>query len=285
MEPSQSHTPGESAVEERANVNLQQNLPALTEAYRNKFGNEISTDNAREIVSPEYAASKEGRTQWGRATQKPASALADHLYEQGIRNPDPSRPRIVVFTSGGTGAGKTTALRNNPDLTDGAQFMYDSNLGSKKSSVQKIDSARNAGNQVRIIHVLRDPVQALTGGVLPRAMDEGRVVDLDAHARMYRDSTENIRYLARRYVNDPGVHIGIVDNRAGEAKVVPIEVVVGIRYSTNDLLPKLRAALENEYAQGRISEPVYRATLGPSSPEATGGVPRDSGPSGPPEGG
>src|ERR1017187_991466 len=137
MEPSQSHTPGESAVEERANVNLQQNLPALTEAYRNKFGNEISTDNAREIVSPEYAASKEGRTQWGRATQKPASALADHLYEQGIRNPDPSRPRIVLFTSGGTGAGKTTALRNNPDLTDGAQFMYDSNLGSKKSSVQK----------------------------------------------------------------------------------------------------------------------------------------------------
>src|ERR1017187_977342 len=69
MEPSQSHTPGESAVEERANVNLQQNLPALTEAYRDKFGNEISTDNAREIGSPEYAASKEGRTQWGRATQ------------------------------------------------------------------------------------------------------------------------------------------------------------------------------------------------------------------------
>jgi hypothetical protein len=43
-------------------------------------------------------------------------------------------------------------------------------------------------------------------------MDEGRVVDLDAHARMYRDSTENIRYLARRYVNDPGVHIGIVES-------------------------------------------------------------------------
>src|ERR1019366_3692476 len=234
-----------------------------------------------EIVSPEYAASKEGRTQWGRATQKPASALADHLYEQGIRNPDPSRPRIVVFTPGGTGAGKTTALRNNPDLTDGAQFMYDSNLGSKKSSVQKIDSARNAGNQVRIIHVLRDPVQALTGGVLPRAMDEGRVVDLDAHARMYRDSAENIRYLARHYANDPGVDISILDNRGGGAKPVPIEVAAGIRYSTTELRPQLRAALENEYSNGRISEPVYRATLGSSSPEAPGGVSRNPGSSGP----
>jgi hypothetical protein len=285
MEPSTDLTPEESGVEQRAHANLRQNLAALAEAYRSKFGNEISTDNAREIVSPEYAASREGRTQWSRATQKPAGALADHLFEQALQHPDPAKPRVVVMTAGGTGAGKTTALRSNPDLSEGAQFVYDSNLGSKKSSVQKIDAARNAGNQVRIIHVLRDPMEALTGGVLPRAMEEGRVVDLDAHARMYRDSTENIRYLARHYANDPGVDIRIVDNRTGEAKVVRIEYVGGIRYSTNDLRPKLRAALENEYAQGRISEPVYRATLGPSSAEASGGVPRDSGPGGPPAGG
>jgi hypothetical protein len=282
MEPSQSLTLDEIAVEERARVNLRQNLAALTEAYRSKFGNEISTDNAREIVSPEYAASRDARTLWSRATQKPAGALADHLYGEGIRNPDPAKPRIVVFTSGGTGVGKTTALRDNPELTDGAQLIYDSNLGSKRSSVHKIDAARNAGNQVRIVHVLRDPVEALTRGVLPRAMEEGRVVDLDAHARMCRDSTENIRYLSRRYANDPGVYIGVVDNRAGDAKVVSFEVVRGIRYSTSDLRPKLRAALENEYAQGRISEPVYRATLGPSSPEAPGSVPSDSGPGTPP---
>ena len=285
MEPSSRLTVVETAVEQRAYVNLQENLPALAEAYRSKFGNEISTDNAREIVSPEYAASRDGRTRWSRATQKPAGALADRLYDEGIRSPDPSKPQIVLFTSGGTGAGKTTALKNNPDLADGVALVFDSNLGSRSSSIRKIDAARNAGNQVRIIHVLRDPVEALTGGVLPRAMDEGRVVDLEAHARMYRDSAENIRYLARRYAGDPYVYIGIVDNRAGEAKVVPIEVIGGIRYSTSDLRPKLRAALENEYAQGRISEPVYRATLGPSSAEAPGGVPSDFRPGSPPESG
>jgi hypothetical protein len=285
MEHATTLTPEESLVEQRTRANLEQNRAALAEAYWRKFGNEISTDNAREIVSPEYAASKEGRTRWSRATQKPAGALAEHLFEQALQHPDPARPRVVLMTSGGTGAGKTTALRSNPDLSEGVQFVYDSNLGSKKSSVQKIDAARGAGNQVRIIHVLRNPVEALTGGVLPRAMEEGRVVDLDAHARMYRDSTENIRYLTRRFASDPGVDIRIVDNRTGEARVVPIEDIGGIRYSTSDLRSKLRAALENEYDQGRISEAVYRATLGPPSAEAPGGVPRDSGPGGPQAGG
>jgi len=49
-------SPEETAVEERARANVRQNAPALAEAYHKKFGNEISTDNAREIVSPEYAA-------------------------------------------------------------------------------------------------------------------------------------------------------------------------------------------------------------------------------------
>lgn len=281
VEPANDLKAEEREIERRATDNLQQNLPGLVEEYRKKYGSEISTDNARDIVSPEYAESAEGATRWSRATQRPAGALADYLYEDSLRNPDASKPRVVVFTSGGTGAGKTTALRQNSDLARDARFLFDSNLVSKKSSLQKIDAARAAGNEVRIVHVIRDPVDALAGGVLPRAMDEGRVVDLDAHARMYRDSAENLRYLARRYAGDPGVKIRAIDNRGQTARVVPLDVAYGIRYSTSDLLPKLRSALETEYVQGRISEQVYRATLGASSPETSGGVPRDLGPGSP----
>ena len=248
---------------------VRENSAALADAYRQKFGCEISTDNAREIVSPEYAASRENRTRFSAATQRPAGQLADYLFADALRNPDAGKPRIVLMTAGGTGAGKTTGLASNPELSD-AQFVFDSNLGSKKSAVQKIEAAKSAGNRVRIIYVHRDPVEALINGVLPRAMENGRVVGLDAHARMYRDSAENIRYLIRKYSGDPDVRFRAVDNsRFGEPpRLMPLEKTADIRYSTNDLRPKLRAAVENAYAAGRISESVYRATLGPPSPEA-----------------
>ncbi len=167
-----SLTPEEQDVEPRAFDNLKNNLPALAKDYERKFGNEVSTDNAREIVSPEYAASKEARTRWSAATQRPAGALADYLFEQALQHVDPDKPRVVAMTAGGTGAGKTTAVSLSRALTD-VQFVYDSNLSSRESSVQKIEAAKSAGNQVEILFVHRDPVEALTGGVLPRG-HEGR---------------------------------------------------------------------------------------------------------------
>jgi hypothetical protein len=273
----------EEEVERRAWEAIRNNLPALVEAYKRKFGTEIGTDNAREIVSAEYAASTEARTRWSRATQKPAGALSDHLFEDALRNPDPSRPPVVIFTAGGTGAGKTTSLAFDPEISD-VQFVYDSNLGGKKSSVRKIDAARAAGNQVQIIFTHRDPVEALTGGVLPRAMNEGRAVDLEAHARMYRDSAENFGYLIRKYSADPNVIFWAFDNTSGPGATrrMPLESAAKIRYSTNELRPRLLAALEQEYAAQRISGAVYRATLGSSRREASGGIPRDPGPDLPP---
>ncbi len=278
-------TEEEAAVELRAFDRVRQNAPALAAEYFGKFGNEISTDNAREIVSPEYAAGREARTQLTRATRKPAAALSEHLFDEALKNPDSSKPRVVILTAGGTGAGKTSVLRGNSDLA-AVQFVYDSNLSSKKSSVARIESARAAGNRVMVLFVKREPVDALTGGVLPRAMEEGRIVDLEAHARVYRDAAVNLAYLTRKYANCPDVRFTAFDNTQGpgRARLVSVEETAGIRYSTNELRPLLRAALDNEYANGRISEAVYRATLGSSSPAAPGGVPCDPGP-GPKAGG
>ena len=190
-------TPEEAALEQRASDRVRGNAPVLAEEYSRKFGNEIGTDNAREIVAPEYAASKEARTRWSRATRKAAAALSDYLFDEALRHPDLEKPRVVLMTAGGTGAGKTTALRASPAFKH-AQFIYDSNLSSKKSSVARIEAAKAAGNQVEILFVHRDPVEALTGGVLPRAMDEGRIVDLEAHARgLLRPARERDERLAR----------------------------------------------------------------------------------------
>jgi hypothetical protein len=193
---------------------------------------------------------------------------------------------VVVLTAGDTGAGKTTALRASPRLAENAQYIDDSNLSSKKSSVQKIGAAKAAGNRVEIVFAHREPVGALTGGVLPRAMQEGRVVGLDAHARMYRDAAENLAYLMRKYSGDPNVHFRAVDKTGGvgQTRMMPLEEAGKIRYSPNELAPQLRAALEKEYAAGTISKAVYRATLRSSSPGTPRGVERHPGPGDPPAG-
>lgn len=68
VEPAKDLTPDERAVERRATDNLTRNLFRLVGEYRNKYGTEISTDNARDIVSSDYAESSEAATKWSRAT-------------------------------------------------------------------------------------------------------------------------------------------------------------------------------------------------------------------------
>ena len=266
---------------------VRQNLPALVEAYRRQFGNEFSTDNAREIVSPEYAASREGRTRWSNATLRPASQLASHLFREALSHPDPHKPRVVVMTAGGPGAGKTSSLRALRGLAD-AQFIYDGNLANRASSVRSIEAAKAAGNQVEVRFVRRNPVVALVNGVLPRAMDErnGRIVTLPAHARLHAEAAENFVYLADKYKGDPHVRFQAIDNSGalGEARPISVEEAARTRYTKDELLPQLHEALEQEYANGRISEAVYRATLGASSPGAMGGPPRNPGLGGTPSG-
>ncbi len=262
-------TPEESEVERRAFDRLQQNLSALVEAYGKKFGNELSTDNAREIVSPEYAASREGRTRWSNACLRPAAQLAGHLFREALRHPEPGKPRLVVMTAGGSGAGKTSSLRALAGLMD-AQLIYDGNLANRAASMRSIEAAKAAGNDVRIVFVRRNPVVALVNGVLPRAMDErnGRIVTLDAHARLHADAAENFAYLADRYKADPRVGFIALDNSGAlrEARPISVEEAARTRYTKDELLPQLREALEQEYADGRISEAVYRATLGAFAP-------------------
>lgn len=104
------------------------------------------------------------------------------------------------------------------------------------------------------------------GVVHSRAVDPSRSFTPEEAAVEQRASDrvrQNPAGLAEEYVRKFGNEIGTDNAR---------EI---IRYSIDELRPKLRAALEKEYSNGRISEPVYRATLGPSSPEAPGGVSSD----------
>ncbi len=233
-------------------------------------GKVLNTDVAREL-SPDYLADRTKSA----AVHEPASYFVKRLYEQRLAEIQPGES--VLFSSGGTGAGKTTGINNVPAaraMFEDAAIVYDTNMNKLESSIKKIEQALAAGADVQIMHVQRDPVEALVHGALPRAARQaqefgtGRTVPLKAHAETHRGAAQVIQQLAEKYKDDPRVSISVIDNTRGKggARLTDLGFVRGFDYT--DVERKLYEALKQQYDAGAIPESVYRATAGDADPGA-----------------
>lgn len=277
----------DTQIEERFRARLTDKPAAMTE-YAALEGSDngriLNTDLAREL-SPDYVADRTRSA----AVHEPASALVKEMYAQKLaEDPAAGQDPLVVFSAGGTGAGKSVglnaALEANPDLQR-AQIVYDTNLNRLESATQKIDQALAAGKRVHVIYTARDPVTALTQGALPRAMRMGRTVPLVEHAKTHVGAAEAIGAIAEHYKDDQRVTVTAVDNTGarGEQRIIPVSKVAKLDYNATH--EALSAALEAEFAAGRISDPVYQGTAGraPAAGSADSGgggggpAPRDHG--------
>lgn len=241
-------------------------------------GKILNTDIAREL-SPDYLAD---RTQ-SAAVHEPASWFMKKLFGTMLTETPPmGAEREVLFTGGGTGAGKTSSLAQIAEARSAlgrAHIIFDSNLNNYESAVAKIEQAIGAGHKVNILYTWRDPVDAFVNGTLKRSMHQeadygsGRTVPLQVHAETHTQGYETVGRLEERYRGHPDVAIRIIDNSRGPGNAVllsSIKEVKGTNTAYNPLLGKLHEQLEQQFAAGRISEPVYQATLGHAGVSETG---------------
>lgn len=238
-------------------------------------GKVLNTDIAREL-SPMYSASKDTRSRLAQAVHEPASYLVKEMYREKLAEaPKEGEDPMVLFTAGGAGAGKSTAIAGLPGmskLANRAQIIYDTNMNNYRNSLQKINQALDAGKRVNMVYVARDAVDALKYGTLPRAMRMGRTVVLPEHIKTHVGSADVVQKLAAHFKGDDRVQIRVIDNSGskGTQRVVPLSFVRKLDY--NNLSDRLTAALDQEHASGRISDAVYRGTLGQDA--AQGGAAR-----------
>lgn len=230
-------------------------------------GRILNTDLAREL-SPEYRLDRTRSA----AVHEPASWLVKRMYERKLQEaPGAGQDDLVVFSAGGTGAGKSTGLQLDPSAAR-AQIIYDTNMNSLEGSITKIEQALAAGKLVNLTYTWRDPVDALVNGALPRAKRMGRTVPIHEHAKTHVGAAKVVKELAVRYANDPRVTMNIIDNSHGKggARLGSVADVRDLDY--NSVRENLISALEAERAAGRISEAVYRGTIGTSEvvPRARG---------------
>lgn len=223
-------------------------------------GKVLNTDLARELSD----AYTKNRT-LSANVHEPASAFVKQLYAERLAQPATEGSRIL-FTGGGTGAGKTSSLAAYPDLRKNAEMIYDTNMNKLESAQKKIDQALKAGRQIDLVYTYRDPVEALVQGSLTRAMrmkeelGSGRTVPLKEHIRTHIGSREVIGKLKDIYGDNPNVRIGIIDNRYGRAnpKVANLEDLPTL--DAKQLEKDLRNALEEQYKSGKIDKDIYESS-------------------------
>lgn len=260
--------PAEQAYFDR----LQNDYPGLAEQYAalpsTDGGRILNTDDAREM-SPEYRADRTRSAD----VHEPASALVKQMYAERLsKDTPPGRDNLVLFTAGGTGAGKTTGLQAiqqvNPEVKN-AEMVYDTNMNKFESADKKVQQALKAGRKVGIVYTYRDPVDALENGALMRAsrmeaqLGTGRTVPMDEHFKTHIGSRQVMEQLQAKYGDDHRFSMMVIDNSRGPNGA---RVVSGL-----DKLPKLDEtavrkglsdALENAYRNGKISHAIYQGTLG-----------------------
>lgn len=236
-------------------------------------GRILNTDTAREL-SPDYLAD---RTQ-SAAVHEPASAFIKQLYADKLSQPTPEgKASTVLFTAGGTGAGKSTGLKLLGDAANTPEIVYDTNMNKYASAKQKVEQALDAGRNVNILYTYREPVEALTGGALKRAMGQekefgsGRTVPVEEHLATHLGAQAVVNRLAEEYHNDPRVQITAIDNSRGlgNAAVVPLKELPQLN-PKEDWHGRFSEALDQARQSGAISEAVYQ---GFKSPVARGGEP------------
>jgi hypothetical protein len=286
IEKAKSLTPAQRAVEARFAAYLEANTEAVIALYREKFGNEINADNARELsadyapggIDAEDEATRVARTLWGEAVHEPASALVKEIYRRALAQATPpNRRRQVLFTAGGAGVGKTTSIRRIAEFSDAvrlqvAEIVYDATMATFGSAMGRIVQALDSGRMVSVVFVYRDPVVSFVDGLLPRARETGRIVPLEVFLSTHLGALETIIKITAAFKDNPQVAIVIIDNRDGinKARIADLSFAEAMtrRYTREDLGAKLRLALEGAYEKGRrgdkdgITENIYREIKG-----------------------
>jgi len=248
---------------------LQNDYPGLVQQYQQLMesdeGRTLNTDVAREL-SEHYRADRTKSAD----VHEPSSAFVKQYYAERLSQPTPKgRHPTVVFTAGGTGAGKTSGMEMakqvDPRLGK-AELVYDTNMNSFDSADKKIRQALDAKRKVDIVYTYRDPVEALENGALKRAkrmeetMGTGRTVPLSEHMKTHLGARQVIEQIAAKYRNNPQVQIRVIDNSRGAGKAQLSSLDKLPKLKENEVRKGLQDALERAKKSGAISDAIYRGT-------------------------
>lgn len=185
-----------------------------------KNGKIVSTDIARHLDTryarkPKTGESRDLAPSWDLAYLYAQDRLAREIKSRKSR-------KRIRFMSGGWGAGKTFALRNEPTVAP--CLIWDGTLSNLKWAIGMIDLALKEGWQVEVVYVYRDLELALYGAI-QRKKEIGRGVPLNELPGSHRTVQQTILGLTELYREAPSVsflylhNLGVTGVEAGTPEI------------------------------------------------------------------
>ena len=164
-----------------------------------------------------------------------------------------------------------------------AVVVLDAMLSDSLAAQRLVDQAREAGKEVLVTYLYRNPLDAYRSA-LERAATEGRVPSVEYFLDATRGTAKTAESLKEHYARDPHVGVRVVMNVGprGDSKISTIESLPSADYTK--LRGQLYDLVESEYAAGRVTKAVYeQARRDDNRPE--GGLVRGAGSDRPQPGG
>ena len=266
-----SLSPENRNIESRFIEDISNNLPSMIERYKTlpntDGGRIINTDEVR-LLSSDYAADHNVSA----AVHEPASWLAGVMYKRALAEPlKPGHDNVVMMTAGGTGSGKSSTmdLAHMGAATRSAQIIFDTAMNSPETALDKVQAARSAGKGVIIHYVYRDPLKSFTEGSLPRSMENGRTVPVEAHQETHDGAPKAIRFLMDHFKDDPMVQFVATHNHS-DGTASAIDPTEAIKLKSKVSLEDLRSAAKEALKDGTITPEIYERTTGQPAPGSAG---------------
>lgn len=232
-----------------------------------KGGLVLNTDTAREL-SADYLKDRTKSAD----VHEPSSAFIKRVYAQRLHAPTPEgKERVVFFSAGGTGAGKSTGIAKLGDDLGSPEIVYDTNMNKAASAIQKIDQALEAGRDVRIMYVYADPIDAFYQA-MSRAMNmakregSGRTVPIKEHINTHVGARKVIDQLQERYKDDLRVDFYGVNNSLGKGNAQQAAIADLPQVSENGLREILERTLNEAHQRGEITDAIRAGFLAEASP-------------------
>jgi len=251
-------------IETKAFKKLDKEHKQILSDYKDKNGNVVNADGFRPYYKDVgYDGSNAA------SIQEVVSELGKKAWANGLKNDG----EFAVLFAGGSGTGKTSAIKNiklAKDMVDGSSVVLDGNLSSYKSAISKIKQANESGKIAPILYTYREPIDSMVNGVVKRSINNpdemGRIVPTKIVAENHIGSWETVNRL-----NKDGHKVIAIDNSlgAGNQKLVSIsDLSEKIKYPSveelTDIFNKeIKRLYENKIKIGKraITEKEYQAYI------------------------
>jgi hypothetical protein len=202
----------------------------------------------------EYSASPESRAKYHSAVHAAARWVRDAAFTEALA--DPNAPKRVIFTSGGSAAGKTTLA---PALMTGSDaLVYDSTLSVISGAQVVIEAALAAGKAVTVVHIRRQLDDAFKANLHRAIQAGGRTTAIRAMVRTHRGADDVFMALATQYQSDARIQLEAFENPGGPLLAVPVDSLRVREFDGAE--ERLRCELESR--RESLPRYVYEAAVG-----------------------